>query len=261
MNYQKYMSMGGDKKDASGATINLASKDESSGGQSGDYQKYMDYQKHIPQGRSKHVGGQVGDYQQSMDYPMYMPQGGGKDSIGPGGDYQHYTEYQKHMSQGGKHGGGPGGDYLKYYKKYMSQGRGKNESDTTNDLDASDSNRLPHDNSGASVPASAPVIALAASGDIPDAKSVPASTSSVSAIAPLDARAAVLETDLVSETSSRTGWRTWLFLATALPAAGIVLCQRRSHGSCALMTMPESSITMPLLRNVLYQVEADMTRY
>merc|ERR1712019_313720 len=100
------------------------------------------------------------------DYSKYMSQGGGKsgkDSGSQGGDYQKYMDYSKYMSQGGgksgKDAGSQGGDYSNYYKKYMSQGGNKNESDATIDLVASEPNRPLRDNSGASAPASAPVIA------------------------------------------------------------------------------------------------------
>merc|ERR1719378_1191541 len=133
MNYQKYMSQGSGK---------------SGGSQGGDFQKYMDYQKYMPQGSDKKGGSQGGGYSQYMDYQKYMPQGGNKTRGDQGGDYQQYMDYQKYMSQGGGKGGSQGGDYTQYYQKYMSQGGGNNMSDANINLVSSDSNRLPHDNSG-----------------------------------------------------------------------------------------------------------------
>jgi len=105
-----------------------------------------------------------------------------------------------------------------------------------------------------------------------DAQAVPATsdTSSASADAaaetnaPLDASAAG-ETELASEPSSRKGLHILLFLATALPAAGIVIQRRKSHGSFAFMKMPqlrESMMKMPLLHKFRGdRAEDDMTGY
>merc|ERR1712187_125430 len=114
---------------------------------------------------------------------------------------------------------------------------------------------------GASVSTSAPLVKRATWGNIADGQSVPAKASSVSATAPLDASAAV-ETELFSKTSSRRGWHTLLFLVTALPAAGMIIYQRRVHGSFALTKVPESIITIPLLRKFRGGLaEGDMTGY
>jgi len=228
-----------------------------------------------------------------MDYQKYMSQGNDKKGNSQGGDYQQYMDYQKYMPQGGGKGGSQGGDYTQYYQKYMSQGGGKNLSDANINLVSSDSNRLPHDNSGgyakfykdyvpmvknwsnreevnaaftkryagsyvpapspakssdASASASAPAIALAAS----IAPSVTKSSESALASAPVNdianATLALATSDtsadappatktvLAAETSSRKGWHGLLFLATVLPAVGVVL-QTRSFGSFASMKM------------------------
>merc|ERR1712064_215960 len=137
-----------------------------------------------------------------MDYSKYMPQGGSKKSGSQGGDYQQYMDYQKFMLQGGN--------------KHDVDGGSTNKvgNDATISLVATEL-------TDASVSASAPVIALAASSDDVDAKSAHATPSDLSsAIVPLVASAAV-ETASVSKMSLRAGWQTLVFLTAALLASGV----------------------------------------
>merc|ERR1712217_174675 len=73
------------------------------------------------------------------------------------------------------------------------------------------------------------------------------------------------KTEFGSETSSRKRWCTLLFLAASLPAAVVVIHQRRYHSSFGLMKMSllgESFSTMPLLHKFRGGlVEDDMTGY
>jgi len=245
----------------------------------------------MPQGGGQNAGGQGGDYQRYMDYQKYMSKGG-KSGGGQSGDYTKY--YQKYMAQGsGKNTSETtielvatsslphtesAGDYSKFYQDYVPHVKNWSNRDEVNAAFmgkyASSYARSPSPAkpANASTLVSAPALVLAASNDVADVQTVPETshTSSASSSVPLDGSVAT-ETAAVSKTSSRSGWQTSsflavLFLAVALPAAGVTIRLRKSHESIdigsALTSAKSAFMNLPLLRRLhCAQAADDMTGY
>merc|ERR1712176_586492 len=214
-----------------------------------------------------------------MDYSKYMSQGGGGKSGGsPGGDYKQYMDYSKYMSQGsgGKSGGSPGGDYKQYmdYSKYMSQGSSKNDSATNSNLVATNSKTggdyqkylkkyMPDVKNwsiqdevrdafvkryaGKHMKQKNASISLSASNEAEVASAqVPTETTPAIGNISLDANA-VNETALLAATEPHTTMKALLFLAAALPSAGLAI--KLSAGKFSRQhSVYEPLLDLPLLR-------------